>query len=67
MPQFPTYKTAIRSISFLGVMAASKAESAPLSIRPYTPQNPDGLFPYSAKDLTPADPGNDMSFYSVPR
>lgn len=42
-------------------------DSGPLPIRGYVPKNPEGPFPYSSADLTPADPGNDSSFYSVPR
>ncbi len=67
MPRFPS-RIPIRSISFLsGAMAASKAGSTPLSVRSYTPQNPDGPFPYDAKDLTPTEHGGDSSFYQVPR
>ncbi|KEF63693.1 uncharacterized protein A1O9_01671 [Exophiala aquamarina CBS 119918] len=36
-------------------------------IRSYTPQNPDGPFPYSKADLTPMDAGSDQSFYTTPR
>jgi hypothetical protein len=48
-------------------MAAFKAEQPPLAVRTYAPQNPSGPFPYSRKELTPTDSGNDKSFYSVPR
>ena len=48
-------------------MAASKADQSPLSVRSYMPQDPNGPFPYSLKDLTPMEPSNDMSFYSMPR
>jgi hypothetical protein len=49
--------------------AADMAESKPPnhSIRSYTPENPNGPFPYSRQDLTPMDPSPDTSFYSVPR
>ncbi len=39
----------------------------PLSIRQYKPSNPNRQFPYSATDMTPMEPGNDSSFYDVPR
>jgi hypothetical protein len=48
-------------------MTASEAEQAALSVRSYTPPNPNRPFPYSAKELTPMDQGNDKSFYSMPR
>jgi hypothetical protein len=48
-------------------MAASVVEQAPLSVLPYTPANPNGPFPYLAKELTLMDEGNDKSFYAVPR
>jgi hypothetical protein len=50
-------------------MASSKADNPvqPLSVRQYRPARPDGSFPYSTQDMTPAESGNDTSFYRVPR
>jgi len=67
MPRFPS-RNAFRSISFLsGAMAASNADQGPLPVRSYTPQNPNGPFPYSTKDLTPTENGGDAVFYQMSR
>ena len=47
-------------------MATSKEQPA-VSVRSYMPQNPNGLFPYSTKDMTPLEAGGDILFYSIPR
>ena len=69
MPRFPPPKATIRSISLIsGIMAASKTKvDQPFSVRSYMPPDPEGPFPYSTKDLTPMESGNDRNFYSVPR
>ena len=45
-------------------MAASEADQSSPAVREYAPNGP---FPYSAKELTPSELGNDRTFYSVPR
>lgn len=70
MPRLPFRGFSLRSISFLSAaMAISKGDSPspPLSIRQYKPVNPNRPFPYSTPDMTPSEPGNDTSFYTVPR
>lgn len=67
-----TYTTAIRSASiFAGLMSASSTAETPttipVSVRKYTPKNPDAPFPYTKADLTPTENGGDASFYRVPR
>ncbi|RVX71339.1 hypothetical protein B0A52_04913 [Exophiala mesophila] len=42
-------------------------DTTPPPVRKYVPRNPDGPFPYSKADLTPMDPGQDSTFYTVPR
>lgn len=50
-------------------MASSKGDSptSPLPVKKYKPPNPSGPFPYTARDMTPTESGNDTSFYRVPR
>jgi len=67
MPRLPT-RTTLHSLSFLsGAFAASKKMESDPSVRHYKPTGPEASFPYTARDLTPMDPGNDTSFYGVPR
>lgn len=42
-------------------------ETKQYSVQRYTPQNPNGSFPYSSADLTPMDAGNDGAFYAPSR
>lgn len=65
-------RTTLRSLSlFSGVFATGGGNTANHRMGPttrtYTPPNPHGPFPYSKADLTPMEPGNDTTFYSVPR
>jgi hypothetical protein len=58
----------LRSGSFLSAAAmVSPNSDTTRNIRHYQPSNPDGPFPYTAYDLTPQEPGNDASFYRIPR
>lgn len=58
-----------RSISLLsGAMTTTTGNSGyGWQVRKYIPRDPTGPFPYSQFDMTPAEPGNDVSFYRVPR
>lgn len=59
---------AVRSVSLLsGIFGSATMDNAPLQVRPYTPAKPDGPFPYSTRDMTPTDAGNDSSFYGPAR
>ena len=70
MSRWPFRAASLRSISSLAAAMGlwrGDTASTPLSIRQYKPSNPTGPFPYSATDMTPMEPGNDSSFYGVPR
>jgi len=65
-------RSPIRSISLFSGLLSSTTKmdpqpQQPLSIRSYAPSNPNRPFPYTTADMTPADPGNDASFYGPPR
>lgn len=50
-----------------GLFGAAAQQGSKPSIRPYTPQRPDGPFPWTKADLTPMDAGDDGQFYAPSR